>query len=159
MCGRSGKDFSIGSDPRHYNGLLYIPVWRSSPIDSTTTGRPRVCILWRGGVSCPVSAAWHSCVAAHWSKYHCYKQAPSLLKSDVKSKTKDLKLVLWNSYPQLIQSVLITDIGVWTLKPDFAREWMKLHRLDPLPIQRYMWLTWHDIHRNQTRNSICWFMC
>ena len=25
------------------------------------------------GVSCPVSAAWHSCVAAHWTKYHCYK--------------------------------------------------------------------------------------
>ena len=44
---------------------------------STATGRPRVWILWRGGVSCPVSAAWHSCVAAHWSKYHCYKQAPS----------------------------------------------------------------------------------
>ena len=21
----------------------------------------------------PVSAAWHSCEAAHWSKYHCYK--------------------------------------------------------------------------------------
>ena len=20
-----------------------------------------------------MSAAWHSCVAAHWSKYHCYK--------------------------------------------------------------------------------------
>ena len=35
------------------------------------------CILWRGGVSCPVSAAWHFCVAAHWSKHHCYKQAPS----------------------------------------------------------------------------------
>ena len=46
-------------------------------MDSTATGRPRVCILWRGGVSCPVSAAWHSCVAAHWLKYHCYKQAPS----------------------------------------------------------------------------------
>ena len=31
------------------------------------------------GVGCPVlvSAAWHFCVAAHWSKYHCYKQAPS----------------------------------------------------------------------------------
>ena len=29
------------------------------------------------GTSCPVSAPWHSCVAAHWSKYHCYKQAPS----------------------------------------------------------------------------------
>ena len=28
-------------------------------------------------VSCPVSAAWHFCVAAHWLKYHCYKQAPS----------------------------------------------------------------------------------
>ena len=39
--------------------------------------RPRVCILWRRGVSYPVSAAWHSCVAAHWSKYQCYKQAPS----------------------------------------------------------------------------------
>ena len=46
-------------------------------MDSTATGRPCVCILWRGRVSCPVSAAWHSCVAAHWSKYHCYKQAPS----------------------------------------------------------------------------------
>ena len=38
---------------------------------------PHQCILWRGGVSCPVSAAWHSCVASHWSKYHCYKQASS----------------------------------------------------------------------------------
>ena len=50
---------------------------RSTSMDSTATGWPRVCILWRGGVSCPVSAAWHFCVAAHWSKYHCYKQAPS----------------------------------------------------------------------------------
>ena len=24
-----------------------------------------------------MSCAWHSCVAAHWSKNHCYKQAPS----------------------------------------------------------------------------------
>ena len=46
-------------------------------MDSTAIGLPCVCILWRGGVSCPVSAAWHFCVAAHWSKYHCYKQAPS----------------------------------------------------------------------------------
>ena len=30
------------------------------------------------GVGCHVLyAAWHICVAAHWSKYHCYKQAPS----------------------------------------------------------------------------------
>ena len=29
-----------------------------------------------GWVSCPVSATWHSCVATHWSKCHCYKQAP-----------------------------------------------------------------------------------
>ena len=47
-------------------------------MESTATGRPRVCILWQGRVSCPLSAAWHSCLAAHWSKCHCYKQAPSL---------------------------------------------------------------------------------
>ena len=52
-------------------------MWHSTSMDSTATGWPRVCILWRGAVSCPVSAAWHFCVAAHWSKYHCYKQAPS----------------------------------------------------------------------------------
>ena len=52
-------------------------MWRSTSMDSTTTGRSRVCILWRGGVSCPVYAAWHSCVTAHWSKNHCFKQAPS----------------------------------------------------------------------------------
>ena len=46
-------------------------------MDSTAIGRPRVCILWQGGVSCPVSVAWHSCVVAYWSTYHCYKQAPS----------------------------------------------------------------------------------
>ena len=37
-------------------------------MDSTATNRPCVCILWWGGVPCPMSAAWHSCVAAHWSK-------------------------------------------------------------------------------------------
>ena len=35
-------------------------------MDSTATGRPCVCILGRVGVSCPMSAAWHFCVAAHW---------------------------------------------------------------------------------------------
>ena len=40
----------------------------------TMTGLPCVCILWQGVVSCPVIAAWHFSVAAHWSKYHCYKQ-------------------------------------------------------------------------------------
>ena len=40
-----------------------------------------VSVYW-GGVSCPVSAAWHSCVAAHWSKYHYYKQA--LLRYDLR---------------------------------------------------------------------------
>ena len=74
-------------------------MWRSTSMDSTATGRPRVCILWRGGVSCPVSAAWHFCVAAHWSKYHCYKQAPSWYDlrcfklSDVKPKQTN-KLIL-----------------------------------------------------------------
>ena len=32
-----------------------IPVWSSTSMDSTATGRPRVRILWRGGVSCPAS--------------------------------------------------------------------------------------------------------
>ena len=42
------------------------------------TGWPCVCISTvTGGVSCNVSAAWYSCVAAHWSKYHCYEQALS----------------------------------------------------------------------------------
>ena len=41
-------------------------------MDSTMKGWPRVCIPWQDGVSCSVSAAWQSCVAAHWPKYHCY---------------------------------------------------------------------------------------
>ena len=57
--------------------VFCIPVWRSTSMDSTTTGRPCVWIPWRVGVSCPESVEWHSCVTAHWSKYHCYKQAPS----------------------------------------------------------------------------------
>ena len=59
------------------HAAVRVEVWHSTSMGSTVTSRPRVCILWRGGVSCPVSAAWHSCVAAHWSKYHYYKQAPS----------------------------------------------------------------------------------
>ena len=51
-------------------------MWRSTSVYSTAAGLPLVCILWRDGVLCPVSAAWHSCVAAHWSKYNCYKQTP-----------------------------------------------------------------------------------
>ena len=46
-------------------------------MDSTTTGRPCVCILWRSGASCPVSAAWHSSLAADWLNYYCYTQASS----------------------------------------------------------------------------------
>ena len=62
-----------------------------------------VCILWRGGVSCPVSVycdgvrchvlylrhgipVW----AAHWSKYHCYKQA--LSRYDLRQTNKPLTL-------------------------------------------------------------------
>ena len=44
---------------------------------STTTGRPRVCILWRVGVPCPVSTAWYTPVWQHTlqssTKFHCYK--------------------------------------------------------------------------------------
>ena len=48
--------------------VLYSYMWRYASMDITTTGLPSVCILWRGGLSCPVSAAWLSCVA---------KQVPS----------------------------------------------------------------------------------
>ena len=70
-------DFSGRSHPRHWNRELWFLLWCTTSMDSTTTGRPCVCIQWRSRVSCPVSAAWHSCVATHWSKYHCYKQAPT----------------------------------------------------------------------------------
>ena len=60
----SGNEPSVYSNVTfHINGYHND---RSAPCLYTVTG-------W---VSCPVSAAWHSCVAAHWSKYHCYKQAP-----------------------------------------------------------------------------------
>ena len=66
-------------------------MWRSTSMDSTTTGRPCVCILWRGGVSCHVSVycdgvGWHvMCLhgiflcgsTSYLSKYHCYKRAPA----------------------------------------------------------------------------------
>ena len=59
----------------------------------------------RGGVSCLVSAAWHSWVAAHWSKYHCYKQAPSrydlrCLKTmlNQKKKTENFLSLMFQSY-------------------------------------------------------------
>ena len=73
-------------------------------MDSTATGRPRVCILWRGGVSCPVSAAWHFCVAAHWSKYHCYKQAPSWYDLRCfKATLNPNKQTKFSSYPGLFE--------------------------------------------------------
>ena len=70
-------------------------------MESTATGWPRVCILWRGGVSCPVSAAWYSCVAGHWSKYHSYKQAPSrCLKATLNpnKQTKNDCIHIWCSW-------------------------------------------------------------
>ena len=78
---------------------------------STATGWPRVCILWRGGVSCPLCAAWHSCDAAHWSKYHCYKQA--LLRYDLRC----LKVTL---NPNKNSCVLIVDGPTWKWKDYYA---------------------------------------
>ena len=50
---RSGltKDIKMGS--------CDVTVWRSTSMDSTTTGLPRVCILWRVWVSWPVSMEWY----------------------------------------------------------------------------------------------------
>ena len=42
--------------------LKWVVVYSRYSMDSTATGRPRVCILWQNGVSCSVSVAWHSCV-------------------------------------------------------------------------------------------------
>ena len=47
-------------------------VWMSVRV--CVKGRVYTVTVW---VCSPVFAAWHSCVAAHWSTYHCYKQAPS----------------------------------------------------------------------------------
>ena len=77
----------------------YVFQWRFTSMDSKMTGRPRVCILWRAGVSCPVSASLHSCVKAHWSKYHCYKQAPSRY---------DLRCLKAMLKPQLTTTNIIT---------------------------------------------------
>ena len=62
-------------------------------MDITTTGQPCVYILWRAGMPWPVVAAWNFCVAAHWSKYHFYKQASPwydlrCLKATLNPKTK-----------------------------------------------------------------------
>ena len=61
-----GKDSPGRVWPKTKMGSLWNPVWRCASMYNTMTGPPCVCILWRGGVSCPVSAAWHSCEAAHW---------------------------------------------------------------------------------------------
>ena len=55
--------------------LKWVVVYFTS-MDSTTTGRSCVYTVTEW-VSCPVSVAWLSSVAAHWSKYHCHRQAPS----------------------------------------------------------------------------------
>ena len=53
--------------PKTLKWVVVFSVWRSTSMDSTMAGRPCIRILWQGGASCPVSAAWHSCqcVAAH----------------------------------------------------------------------------------------------
>ena len=74
-------------------------------MDSTATGWSRVCILRRGGVSCSISAAWHSTVAAHWSKYHCYEQAPSWY--DLRCLKATLHLNKQNKVSQISQTKMI----------------------------------------------------
>ena len=75
--------YSQSSTGYHYNSIelsVRWCVWKDVPhqwIAQRQVGPLSVHAMWRDGVSCPVSVAWHSCVAAHWSKYHCYKQAPS----------------------------------------------------------------------------------
>ena len=58
-------------------------------------GRPRVCILWRGGVSCPVSVAWHSSVAVPLLQAGTIAIWPQMFKSDVKPKTNKNRHLTW----------------------------------------------------------------
>ena len=76
MCGRSGKDFPVGSDTRHKMGSCVFQC--DIPHQWIAQRQVGPVSVYCDGMGCHVvSAAWHSCVAAHWSKYHCYKQAPS----------------------------------------------------------------------------------
>ena len=75
VCGRSERISRSGltQDIK----IVCILLWHSTSMDSITADRPCVCILWRGG--CVMSGVCDMAFlfAAHWSKYHCYKQAPS----------------------------------------------------------------------------------
>ena len=77
--GRSGKDFSVGSNSKHYDGYTYsfgfpsdVPdEWIAQqiyPVSYTVNG-------W-SVMSCVLSMLYLN-VAAHWSKYQCYNQALS----------------------------------------------------------------------------------
>ena len=66
-----------------------LPVKRSTLIDSTTTGRPCVCIM-RGVVSCPIEGLRQSTT---------FKISTLIFKSDIKPKQKDKQnpkyLLMW----------------------------------------------------------------
>ena len=76
VCGRSGKDFPFGSYPiykmRSWGFQCDVPhQWIAQRHVGPVT------VYCDGLGYSTVSTAWYSCVAAHWSKYHCYKQVPS----------------------------------------------------------------------------------
>ena len=48
----------VSWDQRHWKRYLLLSVWYYTPMDSTASGWPCVCILWRGGVSCSVFVAF-----------------------------------------------------------------------------------------------------
>ena len=142
-------------------------MWRSTSVDSTVTGRPHVCILWWvGRVSCPVSAALHSCVAAHWSKYHCYKQAQSwydlrCFKSDVKPKqtNKNGSLLMFftnGSLLMLLVRILFQGTQVVTV-----RQRLTSVRVSPVILAARVWIwstilnatAWMALSVNNVRES------
>ena len=76
VCGRLGRISRSGLTQDIKMGSYVFQCAIFTPMDST------LCLFTvTGEVSCPVSAVWHSNVATHWSKYHCFKQ--TLLQYDL----------------------------------------------------------------------------
>ena len=83
-----------------------------------------------------VSAAWHFFVIAHWSKYHCYKQAPSRFDLRcLKATLNPNKQILTDIYFFLFRVLLIFHLFVFIgIKTDFrchliqyiVEDWQKL---------------------------------
>ena len=74
-CGRSGKDSPIGSDIKMGSCVFQCGVPHQWIVQQQVGPVSVYTVTGWGVMSCVCGMAF--CVAAHWSKYHCYEQAPS----------------------------------------------------------------------------------